>query len=164
MPLTAEMLEKVKEFPTVSSVQENIDSYPPDYPASYLTIFPFSPDYKWTRDNFGPLWIPQKGAQVQLTIENLPLYERIITSYEGNDLAVRDGRIYINGEEAQSYTFEQDYYFMMGDNRHNSLDSRYWGFVPEDHIVGKPALIWLSIDRNKTFPKNIRWRRFFKFV
>ncbi len=164
MPLTAEMLEKVKEFPTVSSVQENIDSYPPDYPDSYLTIFPFSPDYKWTRDNFGPLWIPQKGAQVQLTIENLPLYERIITSYEGNDLAVRDGRIYINGEEAQSYTFEQDYYFMMGDNRHNSLDSRYWGFVPEDHIVGKPALIWLSIDGNKKFPKNIRWRRFFKFV
>ena len=164
MPLTAEMLEKVKEFPTVSSVQENIDSYPPDYPDSYLTIFPFSPDYKWTRDNFGPLWIPQKGAQVQLTIENLPLYERIITSYEGNDLAVRDGRIYINGEEAQSYTFEQDYYFMMGDNRHNSLDSRYWGFVPEDHIVGKPALIWLSIDGNKRFPHNIRWRRFFKFV
>ena len=164
MPLTAEMLEKVKEFPTVSSVQENIDSYPPDYPDSYLTIFPFSPDYKWTRDNFGPLWIPQKGAQVQLTIENLPLYERIITSYEGNDLAVKDGRIYINGEEAQSYTFEQDYYFMMGDNRHNSLDSRYWGFVPEDHIVGKPALIWLSIDGNKKFPKNIRWRRFFKFV
>ena len=164
MPLTAEMLEKVKEFPTVSSVQENIDSYPPDYPDSYLTIFPFSPDYKWTRDNFGPLWIPQKGAQVQLTIENLPLYERIITSYEGNDLVVRDGRIYINGEEAQSYTFEQDYYFMMGDNRHNSLDSRYWGFVPEDHIVGKPALIWLSIDGNKKFPKNIRWRRFFKFV
>ncbi|MBQ2966340.1 MAG: S26 family signal peptidase [Bacteroidales bacterium] len=164
MPLTAEMLEKVKEFPTVSSVQENIDSYPPDYPDSYLTIFPFSPDYKWTRDNFGPLWIPQKGAQVQLTIENLPLYERLITSYEGNDLAVRDGRIYINGEEAQSYTFEQDYYFMMGDNRHNSLDSRYWGFVPEDHIVGKPALIWLSIDGNKKFPKNIRWRRFFKFV
>ena len=72
--------------------------------------------------------------------------------------------VFINGEEAHSYTFAQDYYFMMGDNRHNSLDSRYWGFVPEDHIVGKPALIWLSIDRNKTFPKNIRWRRFFKFV
>ena len=75
-----------------------------------------------------------------------------------------NGKIFINGEEAQSYTFAQDYYFMMGDNRHNSLDSRYWGFVPEDHIVGKPALIWLSIDGNKTFPNNIRWRRFFKFV
>ena len=164
MPLTAQMLEQVKDFSTVVSVEENIDAYPPDYPDSYLTIFPFSPDYRWTRDNFGPLWIPEKGATVSLTIENLPLYERIITAYEGNDLEVRDGRIYINSEEAQSYTFQQDYYFMMGDNRHNSLDSRYWGFVPEDHIVGKPALIWLSIDGNKKFPKNIRWRRFFKFV
>ena len=164
MPLTAQMLEQVKDFSTVVSVEENIDAYPPDYPDSYLTIFPFSPDYRWTRDNFGPLWIPEKGATVSLTIENLPLYERIITAYEGNDLEVRDGSIYINSEEAQSYTFQQDYYFMMGDNRHNSLDSRYWGFVPEDHIVGKPALIWLSIDGNKKFPKNIRWRRFFKFV
>ena len=164
MPLTAAMLEQVKEFPTVVSVEENIDSYPPDYPDSYLTIFPFSPDYKWTRDNFGPLWIPRKGSTVQLTKENLPLYERIIAVYEGNDLKVTGDKIFINGEEAQSYTFQQDYYFMMGDNRHNSLDSRYWGFVPEDHIVGKPALIWLSIDGNKRFPNNIRWRRFFKFV
>ncbi len=164
MPLTESMLEEVKGMQSVVSVEENIDVYPPDYPDSYITIFPFSPDYKWTRDNFGPLWIPQKGATVQLTLENLLLYERIITSYEGNDLQVKDGRIYINSEEAQSYTFQQDYYFMMGDNRHNSLDSRYWGFVPEDHIVGKPAMIWLSIDGNKKFPKNIRWRRFFKFV
>ena len=164
MPLTAEMLKEVKALSNVDTIEENIDAYPPDYPDSYLTIFPFSPDYRWTRDNFGPLWIPQKGQTVLLTLKNLPLYERIITSYEGNELEVRDGSIYINGEEAQSYTFRQDYYFMMGDNRHNSLDSRYWGFVPEDHIVGKPALIWLSIDGNKKFPKNIRWRRFFKFV
>ncbi len=164
MPLTAEMLEEIKAIPSVQSVNENIDAYPPDYPDSYVTIFPFSPEYKWTRDNFGPIWIPQKGVTVQLTMKNLPLYERIITSYEGNELEVRDGKIYINSEEAQSYTFQQDYYFMMGDNRHNSLDSRYWGFVPEDHIVGKPAMIWLSIDGNKKFPKNIRWRRFFKFV
>ena len=164
MPLTAEMLKEVKGLSNVDTIEENIDMYPPDYPDSYLTIFPFSPDYKWTRDNFGPLWVPQKGQTVQLTLENLPLYERIITSYEGNELEIRNDRIYINGEEAQNYTFRQDYYFMMGDNRHNSLDSRYWGFVPEDHIVGKPALIWLSIDGNKKFPKNIRWRRFFKFV
>ena len=123
-----------------------------------------SSDLRWTRDNFGPLWIPAKGTEIELTTENLPLYERIITSYEGNGLEVKDGKIYINSEEAHSYTFQQDYYFMMGDNRHNSLDSRYWGFVPEDHVVGKPALIWLSIDGNKTFPQNIRWRRFFKFV
>ena len=164
MPLTADMLEQVKSYSNVVSVTQNIDSYPPDYPDSELTIFPFSSDYKWTRDNFGPLWIPKKGVEVELTVKNLPLYQRIITSYEGNDLEVKDGKIYINSEEVQSYTFKQDYYFMMGDNRHNSLDSRYWGFVPEDHIVGKPAVIWLSIDGNKKFPNNIRWRRFFKFV
>ena len=164
MPLTAEMLEKVIKLPNVVSVTQNIDVYPADYPDSWMTIFPFSPDYKWTRDNFGPLWIPSAGATVELTLENLPLYERIITAYEGNSLEQVDGEIYINGEKARSYTFAQDYYFMMGDNRHNSLDSRYWGFVPEDHIVGKPALIWLSIDGNKKFPNNIRWRRFFKFV
>ena len=164
MPLTAEMLEKVSKLPSVVSVTQNIDVYPADYPDSWMTIFPFSQDYRWTRDNFGPLWIPSAGATVQLTLENLPLYERIITAYEGNTLEQMDGEIYINGEKAQSYTFAQDYYFMMGDNRHNSLDSRYWGFVPEDHIVGKPALIWLSIDGNKQFPNNIRWRRFLKFV
>ena len=164
MPLTAEMLEKIKAYPNVVSVEQNIDSYPPDFPDSYVTIFPFAENYRWTRDNFGPLWIPQKDVEVELSVENLPLYERIITAYEGNSLQVKDGAIYINGEEAQSYTFKQDYYFMMGDNRHNSLDSRYWGFVPEDHIVGKPALIWLSIDGNKKFPNNIRWRRFLKFV
>ena len=164
MPLTADMLKQVQGLSNVDMIEENIDVYPPDYPDSYLTIFPFSPEFKWTRDNFGPLWIPQKGQTVQLTLENLPLYERVITSYEGNELEIKDGKIFINSEEAQSYTFQQDYYFMMGDNRHNSLDSRYWGFVPEDHIVGKPALSWLSIDGNKKFPKNIRWRRFFKFV
>ena len=163
-PLTTGMLEKIKGYSNVVSVEQNIDSYPPDFPDSDMTIFPFSSDFRWTRDNFGPLWIPEKGVEVPLTPDVLPLYERIITAYEGNTLEVRDGRIFINGEEAQSYTFEQDYYFMMGDNRHNSLDSRYWGFVPEDHIVGKPALIWLSIDGNKKFPNNIRWRRFFKFV
>ena len=164
MPLTAEMLETIKSYSSVDTLMQNIDRYPADYPDSYLTIFPFTADYKWTRDNFGPLWIPAKGTTVELTTANLPLYERIITSYEGHELQVKDGVIYIDGEEAHSYTFAQDYYFMMGDNRHNSLDSRYWGFVPEDHIVGKPAVIWLSIDRNRRFPNNIRWRRFFKFV
>ena len=165
MPLTEKMLEELKGYSSIVSIEPNIDSYPPDYPDSWKTIFPFSESFEWTRDNFGPLWIPQKGVTVGLNAENLPLYERIITSYEGNDLEVgADGTIRINGETVTEYTFRQDYYFMMGDNRHNSLDSRYWGFVPEDHIVGKPALIWLSIDGNRKFPNNIRWRRFFKIV
>ena len=165
LPLTASMLETVKGYPNVVSVEENIDVWPPDYPDSYLMLFPFAEHFRWTRDNYGPIWIPAKGAEIELTPENLPLYRRIIEVYEDNDLGVSaDGRIFINGEEVHSYTFRQDYYFMMGDNRHNSLDSRYWGFVPEDHIVGKPALIWFSSDRNKSFPKNIRWGRIFKFV
>ena len=163
MPLTEAMVEEVRSLPGVESVEENIDSYPPDYPDSWKTIFPFAENFEWTRDNFGPLWIPKKGETVALSSENLPLYRRIITSYEGNTLEEEaDGTIRMNGEVATCYTFQQDYYFMMGDNRHNSLDSRYWGFVPEDHIVGKPSLIWLSIDGNKKFPGNVRWRRFFK--
>ncbi len=165
MQLTASMVETLKGFAGVVSVTENIDVWPPDYPDSYLTIFPFNENYHWTRDNFGPVWVPQAGVTVPLTLENLPLYERIITSYEGNELSVlQDGTIVINGEVADSYTFAQDYYFMMGDNRHNSLDSRYWGFAPEDHIVGKPVVVWFSSDKTKSFPSNIRWRRFLKFV
>lgn len=165
MPLTAEMLDQVRSCPNVVSIEEQIDVYPPDYPDSYLMLFPFTENFRWTRDNYGPLWIPKAGETVKLDASVLPLYERIIRVYEGNDLDIdAEGRIYVNGTETDEYTFKQDYYFMMGDNRHNSLDSRYWGFVPEDHIVGRPALIWLSTDINKSFPANIRWRRFFKFV
>jgi len=150
--LTAEQLEKVKVSKNVLSVTPLFESQP----GNCKEIFPFSENYPWSRDNFGPLWIPQKGATVALTEENLPLYERVIRDYEGGNLK--------EALEKGSYTFKQDYYFMMGDNRHNSLDSRYWGFVPEDHIVGRPVVIWLSTDKGKTFPKNIRWGRFFKFV
>lgn len=165
MPLTAEMLDQVRSCPNVVSIEEQIDVYPPDYPDSYLMLFPFTENFRWTRDNYGPLWIPKAGETVKLDASVLPLYERIIRVYEGNDLDIdAEGRIYVNGIETDEYTFKQDYYFMMGDNRHNSLDSRYWGFVPEDHIVGRPAMIWLSTDRNRQFPHNVRWRRFFKFV
>ena len=163
MPLTAEMLEKVKALSNVVEVVPNLDVWPSTMD-SYLMIFPFTENTHWTRDFFGPLWIPEKGATVPLDAESLPFYERIIRDYEHNDLSVSDGKIYINSEEAKEYTFKQDYYFMMGDNRHNSLDSRYWGFVPEDHIVGKPSVIWLSTDRDRKFPNNIRWKRFLKFV
>ena len=165
MALTASMLEKVKACPNVTAVEELDDVYPPDYPDSYLMLFPFRENFRWTRDNYGPIWIPKAGVTVKLNAEVLPLYERIIRDYEHNSLQVNaDGRIIINGEETDEYTFSQDYYFMMGDNRHNSLDSRYWGFVPDDHIVGRPAVIWLSTDSSRSFPSNIRWRRFLKFV
>lgn len=165
MPLTAAMLEQIKACANVRSVEEQVDVYPPDYPDSYLMLFPFEEDFRWTRDNYGPLWIPEAGATVRLDSHNIALYERIIRVYEKNELKITsDGHFIINGKETDEYTFKQDYYFMMGDNRHNSLDSRYWGFVPEDHIVGRPALIWLSTDSAKSFPSNVRWKRFLKFV
>ena len=164
MPLTSEMLEKVKALSSVVEIFPALDVYPPDAPDTFLSLFPFTQTL-WTRDNYGPIWIPEKGATVELNAETLPFYERIIRDYEHNTLETTpEGGIIINGEEAATYTFKQDYYFMMGDNRHNSLDSRYWGFVPEDHIVGRPSIIWLSTDRNRRFPSNIRWRRFFKIV
>jgi signal peptidase I len=129
-----------------------------------VNIFPSDDQYTWNLDNFGPLWIPKKGATVQLTTKNLPLYKRIIDVYEENDLKVKDGSIYINGAVAKEYTFKMDYYWMMGDNRYNSADSRYWGFVPEDHVVGKASFVWLSLDKNKSFLGKIRWERFFMGV
>ncbi len=124
----------------------------------------FPNDGRWTEDNFGPLWIPKRGTTVELNLENLPLYRRIIEAYEGNELKVKNSTIYINGKPSDSYTFKMNYYFMMGDNRHNSADSRFWGFVPEDHIVGCPLFIWLSLDPDKSFPNNIRWDRMFKSI
>ena len=127
-------------------------------------IYPLNGNKGWTRDNYGPVWIPKKGATISLSMDNIAIYERPIRVYEGNDLQVKGGKIYINGKPANKYTFKMDYYWMMGDNRHNSLDSRYWGFVPEDHIVGKPIFIWWSHDPDHSGFSGIRWSRLFRFV
>ena len=160
LPLTAEMAKQVASYKFVQSVE--IDEQKPS--SAREVVYPFSEKQPWSRDNYGPLVMPKEGVTVALDMDNILLYERIITAYEGNDLKVKDNIIYINGEKAESYTFKMNYYFMMGDNRHKSADSRYWGFVPEDHIVGRPILVWLSLNKDKSFPANIRWNRFFKLV
>ncbi|MDD7273389.1 MAG: signal peptidase I [Prevotella sp.] len=126
--------------------------------------YPLNAFTNWTGDNYGPIWIPAKGKSIDLTLANLPIYERCIKVYEGNDLQVKNDKIYINGKEAKRYTFKLDYYWMMGDNRHNSADSRYWGFVPEDHIVGKPLFVWWSSDPDRRGLSGVRWSRLFKWV
>ena len=157
MTMTEEAAAKVKAMPNVTSVTRyNVKTPSAD-------IFPGDGIYGWTQDNFGPLWIPAKGSTVALTTDNLPLYKRIIEVYEGNKLRVDpDGTIYINDKPATSYTFRMNYYWMMGDNRHNSADSRFWGFVPEDHIVGKASFVWFS--RDKVNGEGIRWNRIFKKI
>lgn len=130
---------------------------------NYL-LFPFSDSYRWNEDNFGPIWMPKEGVTVDLDLESLPFYKRIIEGYESNKLRVKGENIYINDILSTSYTFKMDYYWMMGDNRHSSSDSRYWGYVPENHIVGKPKFIWLSLNKNKKFLSKIRFNRFFKVV
>ncbi len=127
-------------------------------------MYPLNLHTGWTRDDYGPVWIPANGATVRLTADNLPLYERCITAYEGNRLELKPDGIYINGRKTDTYTFKMDYYWMMGDNRHNSADSRYWGFVPEDHIVGKPIFIWWSSDPDRNGLGGVRWNRLFRWV
>ena len=142
----------------VESISINAD-------AIYGDLYPLNAYTGWTRDNYGSVWIPKKGKSIQLNLKNLPIYERCIKVYEGNDLKVdSQGNIFINGKLAKSYTFKLDYYWMMGDNRHNSADSRYWGFVPEDHIVGKPIFIWWSHSPDHPGFSGIRWNRLFNFV
>ncbi len=158
MPLTKrahDALMRRKDI--VQSITLNTDTITGD-------IYPLNAATGWTRDNYGPVWIPKKGATVKLDMQNIAVYERPIRVYEGNDLQVKGGKIFINGKQADRYTFKMDYYWMMGDNRHNSADSRYWGFVPEDHIVGKPIFIWWSSDPDRGGFSGIRWSRLFRLV
>ncbi|WP_298534397.1 signal peptidase I [uncultured Algibacter sp.] len=154
--ISDEAREKFKNNPNVVSITKNIQEKGVRDPG----IFPHDPNYNWNVDFFGPLYIPEKDKTIDITIENLPLYKRVITEYEGNTLQVKGNQILINGEVSNSYTFKQNYYWMMGDNRHNSIDARAWGFVPFDHVVGKPVFIWMSWDGLK----NPRWERFFTTV
>ncbi len=160
IPLTDAAAEKLKGFNNVVSMtrQNNPRGHSNNY--NVLPYFPNHPDYDWSEDNFGPIWIPKEGVTIQLDLKNLPLYRRIISLYEGNDLEVKDGTILINGQVASTYTFQQDYYWLMGDNRHRSQDSRFWGFVPHDHVVGKAVLIWFTKDPYT----GIRWKRLFSRV
>ena len=155
---TLENAEKLRKKSIVDSIVRIINK------DVEKTIFPGTKD--WNVDNLGPIYIPQAGKTVELNKETLPFYKKVISEYEGKDLKVNGNEIRIDGKVATSYTFEQDYYWMMGDNRHNSLDSRYWGFVPADHIVGKPIFIWMSIDGINDGVKNwsIRWDRLFTTV
>ena len=158
MPLTAKAKNALLARKDIVTAIENT----PDDDAGGL--YPLNKLTGWTVDNYGPIWIPKKGETIELSLDNLPLYERPIHAYEGNALEVKDGKIFINGEETTHYTFKMDYYWMMGDNRHNSADSRFWGFVPEDHIVGKPIFIWWSSDPDRRGFSGIRWSRLFNFV
>ena len=165
LSMTDEAYNDLKTVSSIVKIEKDLRHGSEINHLNKLAIFPHNKP--WTRDNLGPIHIPAKGEVVQLNTETLPMYHAIIKDYEHNKLEVKNEAIYINDKVATTYTIQQDYYFMMGDNRHNSEDSRYWGFVPADHIVGKPVFIWMSMDPNvpmgKLFDK-IRWERLFTTV
>jgi signal peptidase I len=157
--MPVETIDKIKSLSVVESVTLKLKEKG-SYDGTSMPIFPNDPNYNWTEDNFGPLYIPKEGDVIDLTLENLPLYRRAIEVYEKNSLEVKGDQIIINGEVATSYSFKQNYYMMMGDNRHHSADSRFWGFVPEDHVVGEAVFVWFSKDPYT----GIRWNRVFSLV
>ena len=159
--LAKENVESLRSFPMVRSISRYME---PTLSFQNLEIFPHDNHYRWTGDNFGPLRIPARGDTIRIDQQNLPLYKRIIDTYELNDLAIRDGVIYINGLAADRYVIRMDYYFVMGDNHHNSADSRYWGFVPEDHLLGKAVLVWFSIRPDTPLIGGLRKERIFRSI
>jgi signal peptidase I len=156
--MTRQSATALRRYPAIRSVKENNQLrgvYEPD-------VFPNNPALRWNADNMGPIILPKKGWTVKLDSLNFPIYRRAISVYENNKVEETSKQIFINGKKADHYTFKLNYYWMMGDNRHNSEDSRYWGFVPEDHIVGKAVFIWMSIDSTADFWHRIRWNRLFR--
>lgn len=160
MGISEKSLEKLKNHTNVSWIKK--DTFTKGYRDS--SIFPQNPSFDWNNDFFGPIYIPQKNKSIEITKANLPIYKRLIEVYENNKLEIRGSEIYINGIQTNEYKFKQDYYWLMGDNRSNSQDSRTWGFVPFDHVVGKPVFKWLSIDYNAKGFNKIRWNRMFTTV
>lgn len=161
LPLSDKSKDELAKLPVIEQVEPLVEQ-----PGIWDSrLFPFDSLYPWNVDNYGPIYIPEKGATVTLSLKNIQLYSRLITVYENNDLRIEGNDIYINGKKTGSYTFKMDYYWMMGDNRHNSADSRFWGFVPEDHIVGKAVFVWLSLDPDKSsIPEKIRWSKLFRVI
>jgi signal peptidase I len=159
--LANENVPSLRSFPGVRSISRYTE---PTLSFPNQEIFPHNPYFRWTGDNFGPLKIPARGDSIQLSLSNLPIYQRLIQIYEENQLEVKDGVILINGQETSTYVFQMDYYFVMGDNHHNSADSRYWGFVPEDHLLGKAVMVLFSVKPDTPFIGGLRKERIFRSI
>jgi signal peptidase I len=160
--MTPELVERFK----ADGLSKDIEIYNHKRDGRGSILFPMNrKSFEWDIDNYGPLWVPKEGATIKLDSNTVSTYESTIRDYEGWESVVSKGdKLIIDGKEVSEYTFKQDYYFMMGDNRHNSLDSRFWGFVPADHIVGKAFMIWLSVDQEGGFTDKIRWNRLFNII
>lgn len=161
MPLSNGNVDYIRNLSEVKSLQRLVEPY---ISFKNTEVFPHNSNFRWTTDDFGPLIIPGKGMSVDISTDNLPLYKRIIQVYEENKLEINGDEIYINDTLSRSYTFNMDYYFVLGDNRHNSADSRFWGFVPEDHLVGKAVMTWFSRDPDESLFKGLRLKRMFKSI